>query len=274
MGRQMAVFQSQRGALHYETLGAGRPIVLVHGFTNYGLSWAPQLAPLVHRGYRVIVPDLHGHGRSQGADALCTVPDLATDIAALLDHLRTGPAIVCGLSLGGMIAQQMAVDLPRHLSGIVVCNSRASFSGPEVRGIVDGWIALFMQENGPRKRLDATWPALVNDGFRASAAGRAAFDAWSYVLERVGGASLSNVARGMAMFDVADRLTSVRLPTLVTSGEHDRLFSPALSQVIADRIAGAVHVTIPDAGHISSLDSADRFNRVLLDFLAARLPAA
>ncbi len=270
----MAMFTSRRGALNYESLGAGPPIVLLHGFTNYGLSWAPQLAALVHAGYRVILPDLHGHGASQPATALCTIPSLGVDIADLLDHLGTGPAILCGLSLGGMVAQQMAVDRPQHVAGLVVANSRAWFSGPDMAAMVEGWVALFQQENGPVRRLHATWPSLVNDAFQASASGRAAFDAWSRVLARVPGASLSHVARGMTRFDLRGRLTSIGVPALVVSGEHDRLFSPAQAQEIASGIAGSTHEIIPGAGHISSLDSADRFNRLLLDFLAARFPVA
>jgi len=241
--------------------------------TNHGPGLGPAPAALVHRGYRVIVPDLRGHGRSQPAEAMCTVGDLAADLAGLLDHLDVGPAILCGLSLGGMVAQQMAVDFPQHLAGIVVANSRAAFVGPEVDALVAGWIAFFEQEDGPVKRLHATWPALVNEPFRTSAAGRAAFAAWSEVLMNVPGSSLSHVARGMATFDMRPRLSSVRLPTLVVSGEHDRLFTPAQSQEIADGIAGAAHVTIPAAAHVSSLDSADEFNWLLLDFVTATLPA-
>ncbi len=268
----MAMFTSRRGALHYESLGAGPAVVLLHGFTNYGLAWTPQLPALVPAGYRVILPDLYGHGASQPATAPCTVASLGADIAELLDHLRTGPAILCGLSLGGMVAQQMAIDQPRHVAGIIVANSRAAFSGPETAAMVEGWVALFQQENGPLRRLAATWPALVNDAFRASAAGRAAFDAWSRVLARVSGASLSHVARGMTEFDLRGRLTSIGVPALVISGEQDRLFSPEEAQEIARGIAGSLHEMIPGAGHISSLDSADRFNRLLLEFLAARFP--
>jgi 3-oxoadipate enol-lactonase len=269
----MAIFKSQRGALHYETIGEGRPILLVHGFTNHGLAWSGQFAPLVHAGYQVIVPDLHGHGTSAAATALSTVADLSADMTALLGHLGVGATIVCGLSLGGMIAQQMAVDHPPHVAGIVVANSRASFNGAEAASIVEGWTALFMQEDGPVKRLRATWPALVNASFQNSAAGRAAFDAWSEILSGVSGASLSHVARGMTKFDMGARLGDIRVPSLVISGEHDRLFSVAHAQEIADGIPDASHATIEGAGHISSLDSADRFNRLLLDFLAAHCPA-
>jgi pimeloyl-ACP methyl ester carboxylesterase len=76
----MVVLKSARRHLHYEDVGAGRLILLVHGFTSYGLSWAPQLAALVHSGYRVIIPDLYGHGASSPATALNTVSDLAADM--------------------------------------------------------------------------------------------------------------------------------------------------------------------------------------------------
>ena len=77
---------------------SGRPILLIHGFTNYGLSWAPQLAALVHSGYRVILPDLHGHGASSPATALCTVSDLRRVLS------RTSP----GDSRVGVSAQRPA----------------------------------------------------------------------------------------------------------------------------------------------------------------------
>jgi pimeloyl-ACP methyl ester carboxylesterase len=64
---------------------------LIHGSTDFSLSWSPQLSALVHAGYRVILPDLHGHGGSQPATAFCTLDNLATDVAALLDHIGAEP---------------------------------------------------------------------------------------------------------------------------------------------------------------------------------------
>jgi len=265
----MAIFESRRGALHYELLGAGRPIVLIHGFTNFGLSWSPQLSPLVHAGYRVVLPDLHGHGASQPATARCTVEDLATDMVALLDHLGAGPAVLCGLSLGGMVAQQMAIDRPDRVAGIIVANSRSSFSAPEHAAIVDNWIALLRQHNGPLERLRTTWPTLVNESFRESGSGRAVFEAWAQVLAAVPGSSFCHVAQGMTRFDLRGRLANVRVPALLIGGEHDRLFSPDQTQEIGIEIAGSVCAVISRAGHLSNLDSSDQFNRLLLDFLAS-----
>jgi 3-oxoadipate enol-lactonase len=264
----MPLFQSQRGHLHYEQLGTGRPVLLIHGFTNYALAWAPQLAVLVHAGYRVILPDLHGHGASAPATALCTVADLATDMVALLDHLAIDNAAVCGLSLGGMVALQLALERPDRIAAAVVANSRSAFVGPEMTAMVDGWAGLLLQPDGPLKRLHATWPMLANEPFRSSATGSAVFDAWARVLARVPGSSLCHVARGMNQFDLRGRLHGIRAPVLVLSGEHDRLFSPDHGRDINNEIAASRHIVISGAGHLSNLDSPDQFNRLVLAFLA------
>jgi 3-oxoadipate enol-lactonase len=265
----MGIFQIGRFRLHYEDLGSGRPIVVIHGFTNYGLSWTPQLAALVHSGYRVIVPDLRGHGASTGATALCTVADFANDLIELLDQLDINSAALCGLSLGGMIGLQLAIEQPDRVAALVVANSRASFSDPEAIALVDGWTGLFAQPDGPRKRLRAAWPVLVNEPFRESAAGRAAFEAWDRVTTVVEGSSL--LARGMNQFDLRERLGEIRAPVLVISGEHDRLFSVEHGQEIVRGIAGSSSATILGAGHLANLDTPDQFNRLLLGFLAANL---
>jgi 3-oxoadipate enol-lactonase len=264
----MPMFQSRRGSLHYEELGTGRPILLIHGFTNYGLAWAPQLAPLVHAGYRVILPDLHGHGASAPATALCTVSDLAADIVELLDHLGVSSAAFCGLSLGGMVALELAIDRPDRVAAAVVANSRPSLVGPEMAAMVDGWTALLLEEDGPVRRLRVTWPMLANEPFRNSASGRAVFEAWARVLANVSGSSLCHVARGMHHFDQRTRLSAIGAPVLVISGEQDRIFSPEYGQVISSEIAGSRHELLLTAGHLSNLDSPDQFNRLLLAFLA------
>jgi 3-oxoadipate enol-lactonase len=236
--------------------------LLIHGFTNYGLAWAPQLAALVHAGYRVILPDLHGHGASAPATSLYTIADLAADMVALLDHLGVGSAALCGLSLGGMVALQLTVERPDRAAATVVANSRSSFVGTEIKAMVDGWIALLLQDDGPLKRLRATWPMLVNERFRNSPPGNAVFEAWARVLTHVPGSSLCHVARGMNRFDLRGSLGGIRAPVLVISGEHDRLFSPDHGRDIRSEIAGSKFAVISGAGHLSNLDSPDQFNRL------------
>jgi 3-oxoadipate enol-lactonase len=266
----MPFYDSDQRRLNFDTIGTGKPIILIHGFTNYGLVWTPQLSSLVHRGYQVILPDLAGHGRSAPATAATTVRDFTRDICALMDSLQLQRATLCGLSLGGMVAQQMAIEHPDRVDGLIVANTRATFAEARYEGVIAGWIQLFEQPDGPRKRLQSVWPIMLNEAFRASAAGRATLAAWSDVLGSVPGSSLSNVARGMVAFDLRDRLREIQAPTLVIAGEQDKLFPPAESREISDGIAGARFAVIPGAGHLSSLDSADAFNALLCEFVEGR----
>ncbi len=263
----MPYYESRGLRLHYETAGEGPPVLLVHGFTNYGLVWAPQIAALVHSGYRAIVPDLAGHGLSAGPDTVTGVPALAADMVALLDMLGLERATVCGLSLGGMIAQQMAVDFPDRVHGIIPAATRAENGG--MQAAVEGWIAEFEGPGGALGRLGKTYPVLLNEAYRASPAGEATLALWRIVLAKVSGPALAQVARGMLGFDVAAALPEVRTRTLVIAGEQDKLIPPALSRRIAALIPGAAYQEIPGGGHVCIVDSAAQFNALLLDFLAA-----
>ncbi len=264
----MPNFERDGRRLHYELLGQGRPVVLIHGFTNAGWSWMNQVAALVFAGYSVILPDLRGHGLSDPATDVTTVDDLTRDVIGLLDHLAIERASVCGLSLGGMIALTLALEQPQRVDRLVVANSRAAFNDPATADLVAGWVKMFHQPGGPLRRFQATWPVMLNAQYRESSAGRATYATWCRLAERHSGSSLANVALGMRAFDVAGRLQGIGHPTLVIAGEEDRLFPPAVAREVSDGMADAQFTIIPGAAHISSLDSAEAFNARLLAFLA------
>ena len=262
----MPFYTSRGQRLHYEVVGEGKPVLFIHGFTNYGMVWAGQLAALVYAGYQAIMPDLAGHGLSQHVAEPVTIADLADDMVALLDALGVAQAVVCGLSLGGYITQQMLVDHPGRVSAALIADSRAE-TDEHTREVVAGWIEKFEGPGGPLARLDAAWPVLFNDAFRAGPAGQALLDAWRPVLAAIPGSSLANVARGMSHFTLVDRLPAVRVPTLVVCGEHDRLMPSDASARLAALIPAARYEVIPGGGHICSVDSPGPFNRLLLGFL-------
>lgn len=264
----MPHFERDGRRLHYEVLGRGDPVMLIHGFTNAGWSWMNQVAALVFAGYSVILPDLRGHGLSDPATDVTTVDDLTRDVIGLLDHLAIKRVSVCGLSLGGMIALTLALEQPQRVERLVVANSRAAFNDPATAKLVAGWVETFCQPGGPLKRFQATWPVMLNAQYRESSVGRATYATWCRLAERHSGSSLANVALGMRAFDVAGRLQGIGHPTLVITGEEDKLFPPAVAREVSDGMANAQFTIIPGAAHISSLDSAEAFNARLLTFLA------
>lgn len=264
----MAWYESRGQRLHYESVGEGPAVVMLHGFSNFAGNWAPQLPDLVYAGYRVLLPDLAGHGLSQPAERVTTVPDLAADIAALLESLDIARAAVCGLSLGGMVAQQLAVLYPQRVAALFIADSDLRFDTPAGQAAVAGWVRLLEQPEGAVRRHEAAWPLLVSEAFRVSGAGQAAYETWRRVAARLPGRSLIQVAWGMSQFNLEAELTAVRAPALVVAGSDDRLIPPERGRQIAARIAGARFAEIPGAAHIPNLDSPGEFTRMLLDFLA------
>jgi 3-oxoadipate enol-lactonase len=263
----MAFYESRGLKLHYEVVGAGTPILMIHGFTNHGMVWAGQIADLVHAGYHVIMPDLAGHGMSQPVDRETSVDELTEDMIKLLDHLSIDKTLVCGLSLGGRIAQYLAIDYPERLSGIVVANSCADNAAPGVAAARNSWIEMFEKPNGPLLRMQAVWPQMLNERYRASPTADALLEGWKRINGKIPGSSFANVARGGQHFKSSDRLKDVKLPCLVISGEFDTLFPPLMCKEIADQIPGAKFHVIPGACHLSSLDSPKEFNELLLSFV-------
>jgi 3-oxoadipate enol-lactonase len=263
----MPFFESRGLKMHYETVGSGAAILMIHGFTNHGMVWAEQITDLVHAGYQVIMPDLAGHGMSQPVDRKTTVDDLAQDMVNLLDHLSIDKAIVCGLSLGGRVAQYLAIDHPQRLRAMIVANSCVDSSDPEVVAASKSWIEMFEKPNGPLLRLQMIWPQFLNERYRASPTAEAVLENWKRINSKIPGSSFANVARGGQEFRSADRLRAVSLPCLVISGEFDKLFPPHMCKQIADLIPGAKFSTIPGACHLSSLDSPKEFNDLLLSFI-------
>ena len=264
----MPFFISRGQKLHYEVIGHGKPVVLLHGVTNYGMAWTPQLSRLLYEGYKVVIPDLAGHGMSEPAATKTTVRELAADVVELLDNIGEERAALCGLSLGGMVAQQFACDFPGRATALVVANSRPNANTPELVRAVNGWTTLLTQPNGPQRRLEAVWPRLVNAQFRETEAGAQTFREWHRVAAGLSGQSLSNVAIGFTEFDAREGLAKLDVPALVIAGEFDELFPADISRQSADLIPGAEFSVISGAGHISNVDSAEAFTLLCTGFLA------
>lgn len=122
----MSMVHLETVSLYYEEQGEGEPLLLLHGLGSDGRSWAYQRDVFAEQ-FRVIVVDVRGHGRSAKPPGPYSVPQFAADIYALLDHLKIDRFHLVGLSMGGMIGFQMAVDQPDRFKSLTVINS-----GPEL----------------------------------------------------------------------------------------------------------------------------------------------
>lgn len=123
----MAYFEHEGCTLHYEEYGQGEPLVLLHGLGSSCQDWELQV-PVLSGHYRVILMDIRGHGRSDKPADGYQIATFSADLLALLEHLHTGPVHFVGLSMGGMVGFQFAVDHPQWLRSLCIVNS-----APEVK---------------------------------------------------------------------------------------------------------------------------------------------
>lgn len=246
--------------LYFTERGSGPPLLLVHGLMVTGEMFQPVVGQLATR-YRLIVPDLRGHGRSRGMPPPYTVAQLASDLARLLDHLGVRSAAVLGYSQGGAIAQQLALDHPQHCGRLVLACTYA-FNMATWNEWLEGHLvpplvcilgmrrfAKFVVSQGA-KRLSkdrGDWLA----GLVAEQDRRLMMAAWHETMA----------------YDSRRRLAEIRCPALIIAGSSDQAVPAHHAQVLHDGIPGSQLVMIKGADHALIWTHPDELLRVTYEFL-------
>ncbi len=255
-------------ATFYEDTGRGPPVVLIHGHSLDLRMWEAQVPPLVDGGYRVIRYDVRGHGRSEAPASGYTWQNYSLDLRDLLDRLDIdAPVHLVGLSMGGGIALQFAVDHPQRVASLVLVDSTVpGFTySPEYSQAVEALVQTTRSE-GPRAALERVWlPHPLFDGIRRFP-DRFEF-VKSIVLAYPAADYLDETEYPQPQWQVIDRLSEIRAPTLVLVGEKDLPDFRLIAEILAANISTARQDVIPDAGHIPNLEQPQAFNRALLGFL-------
>jgi len=242
--------------------GEGHPLVLLHGLGGCWRDWEPQLDAWRDR-YRVIVIEHRGHGRSDRITGPVTTEAFAADAAALCRDLGVEHAGVVGLSMGGMIAQKLALAEPALVEALVLCDTgthlgeRASawlraeagrvraHGFPDARGDVAGstiWSRYTLAQQ----------PEVARGNIRES--------------QSTDPASWAEAALAVAAHDTRADVARIACPTLVIWGDEDGALPAKLADPLAAAL-GAALVVIPDAGHVCNLEQPAAFNRAVEEFL-------
>ena len=258
----MPTLRSNGIDLYYETAGQGEPLLLLHGLGSRSEDWQLQVPAFAQR-YRVVAADMRGHGRTSKPPGPYSVPMMAADVLGLLDGLGLAAAHVVGLSMGGMIAFQMAVDQPERVRSLVIVNS-----GPELVARTFGerlrvWQRLALARLFPPARTaQFLGPRLFPKAEQAEL--REMFIAhWAQNDPRAYRAAM----RALIGWSVLDRVGTLRCPTLIISGDRD--YTPAsYKERYTALIPDARLVVIEDSGHATPIDQAERFNACVLEFLS------
>ena len=262
----MARVRANGVEIYVEESGSGAPLLLIMGLGASHEAWAAQRDAFAAR-YRVIAFDNRGAGRSECPPSPWTVVDMAADTIGVLDALGVERAHVLGASMGGMIAQEMAIRHPERIDRLVVA---VSFARPDSLRrtflLHRRWARLQGADAREESVANLPWllsPTLINDAERIMA-----------VLELVGSMpfmeaeAYARQVDAILEHDTLARLHRVRAPTLVLAAAEDVLTPLSLSEEIATAIPGARLQVLPRGNHGVLIEYPDDFNGAVLDFLA------
>lgn len=253
--------------IHYldQNTASPLPVLLFHGLGANSNSWLLQIPMLQQAGFRTIAPDAPGFGQSTYPGGRASITHFLEPIAALVNHLQLPPLDIVGISMGGTLALQLALDHPQFISRLVLVNTFAhlNITSPRllpyllIRFILVHTLGLPTQAKAVAKRI---FPYPEQEFLRQG------------LVEQVNEAdprAYRAAMRACARFDVRRRLGEIHCPALVVTGNRDTTVPPEVQNQLVKSIPGALQRVIPDAGHGVTVEKPDAFNQILVEFLCS-----
>lgn len=252
--------------LAYEVEGDGPPLLFIQGLAYDRNGFGPTPSALADE-FRVVRFDNRGVGGSDEPPGPYSVPQMATDAAAVLDELGIERAHVFGVSLGGYIAQEFALEWPERVDRLVICST--SPGGPNAYPLPQPTVEAFgkfpalsredglrlLVENSAGERAVRELPELIDEIYAYRLEAAPPFSAWQ-----------SQAVAG-ATFDAYDRIAQIQAPTLVLTGGADVVVDTRNSDLLAELIPDAKLVRIPDRGHLMVWEDSEEVTRIVREFL-------
>ncbi len=255
--------------LAYEIEGSGPAVVLLHGYPFNRSMWREQVEAL-RSSYRVITPDLRGHGETSASGELATMDEMAQDVAALMDALNIERAVIGGLSMGGYVTLAFYRRFPLRVRALILADTRPQADTEEARRSREQQAERALKE-GMNGIADTLLPkVLAPETLRERPEVVARLREMMTKTKPQGAAA---ALRGMAArVDQTDFLERIIQPTLIIVGSQDELTPPQDAELMSREIRGSRLEIIDGAAHVSNLERPAEFNRTLVDFLDALQP--
>jgi 3-oxoadipate enol-lactonase len=249
--------------IHYDRLGSGEPLLLLHGLGERKEGWEYQHA--LASAYDVIIPDLRGHGRSEQTEGI-TMENFAKDILGLMDQLGIESAHICGLSMGGVVAQEMYRQAPQRFRSLILVNT--FFYVPRMlQGLLyQSWNWRLTYLPTPLRMHMAASACLFRANEETLARYRHAITP--------GKSTYRQTLQACVQVNNSRLLPKITVPTLILASDYD-LLTPLWIQVMMHHLIPHSHlVVLRHAGHMVKLEQPDAFNQAIRQFLDGRRPAA
>lgn len=256
--------------IYYEVYGEGEPLVLIMGLGGPASGWIFQVRTF-RKHYRVVVFDNRGVGKSSKPREPYTIRTMADDTIALMDHLGIDTAHVIGTSLGGMIAQELAVSYPERVNKLVLVCTTADTADLNEKvihemGLKAGASAEDLEALN-NKDLQKVMSAVTSLAFNRRFFRICMVPIFRLSLRFLGVYGIKGQLRAADSHNTLDRLHQIKAPTLIIAGTEDRIIPFASSELIAGKIPGARLVSFEGGSHAFFVEMSRRFNKAVLDFL-------
>jgi len=273
--------------IYYEIHGEGKPLLLIEGLGYSSWMWFKQI-PAFSKEYKVIVFDNRGVGNTDKPNSEYAIQMMADDAAGLLKALGLDSAYILGASMGGFIAEELALKYPDMVKSLVLVST--SFGGknsmPIASNLWNSFVKLWglvpdvLQFSGkgsvpminsfgltPEKRIRYGLSLAFTSEY---------FKTHTEEVDRIVGWRLNNLQPSYAWdrqlmagmnFDAADRVSRIKAPTLVLTGSDDRVVSSESSKRLAEEIPNSRFITLEGTGHLLFIEQPEEFNKMVLNFL-------
>lgn len=266
----MAWYENRRGELlWYEDAGIGHPIVLVHGWCMSSVVWMYQFDRLAD-SLRLVAPDLRGHGRSRDVSGYCDFQRFADDLVDLLVALDLTHVILVGWSMGAQIVMQSYFEHANRIAGMVLVSATPCFTASHdfsyglAESEVNG-MRIKLRRNTQRALTDFYTRMFADGELGCHLSASEIMQLLSTVISPDTSA-LFEALDALDRMDMRDRLTTIRIPTLIINGALDQICLPQASRYLYEHIQGAEHVVFPDCGHAPFMTRRDEFNVEITEF--------
>jgi len=254
-------------SLYYETHGGGDPLVLLPGITLDSASCFFRQTPGLAEHYRVVAIDNRGSGLSDKPDIPYTMDMMAKDAAGVLDSLGIRKAHVYGLSMGGMIAQHLALCYPEMTANLILacttCGGRHS-AQPDQAVIA----ALLDTRQAPEEKARRLLPFLHGQEFIRNNPDVLEHCFSLYLKHYPPPHVVMRQGEAIMRHNTYDRVPEIGVPTLVIAGTEDKVVPMENSRILASRIPGAELITLEGIGHLLSVEAPEPVNKAIHDFLS------
>jgi 3-oxoadipate enol-lactonase len=260
----MPRISSDDAEIFYDITGSGPPVILLHPFPVHHEFWLP-VAQMLSSRYRLILPDLRGHGESLLGSGPATMQKHATDIARVMDAAGVDRAPLIGVSIGGYAIFEFWRCFRDRVTTLVLCNTKAQADSPEARS-ARLQVADDVLQRGTEQFFESMVEKVFGETTRRSRPDLA--EGALRMMRKMSAENVAGVQRGMAeRSDSIATLKTITVPTLIITGDEDLLTGLPEAELMKQNIPGSQIKVVAKAGHYSPWEQSDEVGRLLRQFL-------